>query len=167
MGIPRYDWRDHFSINNVFQFHGEEQDIRFLMDGIEDFLTELSIVSNTAPSIDPFWTEYDNENPEDGDRCDIRFILKNAKKVKKLKINILELDAEPYLVSTLQSFVFPKFKKLENLSISAFLSFENLMKLEELLLKNIEEQKNILQGSNFSKTPEKPMPKIILNIYQD
>jgi len=138
---------------------------------------------------DPFWTEYDNENPEDGDRCDIRFILKNAKKVKKLKINILELDAEPYLVSTLQSFVFPKFKKLENLSISAFLSFENLMKLEELLLKNIEElnlinlklveadiiahpkytdeQKNILQGSNFSKTPEKPMPKIILNIYQD
>ena len=23
--IPRYDWRDHFSINNVFQFHGEEQ----------------------------------------------------------------------------------------------------------------------------------------------
>ena len=23
--IPRYDWRDHFSINHVFQYHREEQ----------------------------------------------------------------------------------------------------------------------------------------------
>ena len=88
---------------------------------------------------DPFWTEYGNENPVAGDRCDINVILKNAKKVKKLKINILDIDAKPYLVSTLQSLVFPKFEKLEHLSISAFLTFENLMKLRDSLHKNVEE----------------------------
>ena len=82
----------------------------------------------------------DDDNPEHDDECDIRFILQNSKKIKKLKIHILEeMDAGPYVVSTLQSFVFPKFEKLENLSISAFLSFENLMKLGDSLLKNVEE----------------------------
>ena len=49
------------------------------------------------------------------------------------------MDAGPYLVSTLQSLVFAKFEKLEHLSISAFLSFENLMKLGDSLQKNVEE----------------------------
>ena len=82
----------------------------------------------------------ENDNPEHDDECDIRFILENSKKIKKLKIHMLEdMDAGPYLVSTLQSLVFPKFEKLENLSISAFLSFENLMRLGDSLQKNVEE----------------------------
>ena len=82
----------------------------------------------------------EDDNLEHDDECDIRFILENSKKIKKLKIHILEdMDAGPYLVSTLQSLVFPKFEKLEHLSISAFLTFENLMKLRDSLHKNVEE----------------------------
>ena len=74
------------------------------------------------------------------DPIEFRRILENSKKIKKLKIHILEdMGDGPYLFQVLQWLMFPKFERLEYLSISTFLSFEDLMKLDDSLQIFVEE----------------------------
>ena len=109
------------------------QDIKFLMNGIEEHLTELTFVASEIPRKGPKSRYKDKADPRG-----LKTILQNSKKIKKLTLKILEKRIEPSLISNLLEEVFPKYSNLENLTVSTFIKFENLLRLGQSLGQNIE-----------------------------